>query len=427
MDYLKLFENHSQYETFINGGGVAKPNVSHCIQENKVHYNPIPHDYSKDYLTFMALEDGQFGFITSTNNVISYSIDEGRTWTELERNSPTSTVTAGNKIMWKGELEEIGEHNGIGSFASSGSFDVQGNVMSLLYGDNFGGQTNTSRLCNLFCRVEEQQQIEGPSIYEYYPCSVVNAKNLVLPATTLTEGCYHEMFRDCTSLTSAPELPATTLASQCYRDMFRGCTSLANVPPIGTTATTMAVNACTFMFRGCTSLTTAPELPATTLALCCYQNMFENCASLTTAPELPATTLAEACYNVMFAGCTSLTTAPELPATTLADSCYMSMFQDCTSLTTAPELPATTLTDYCYAHMFYGCTSLNYIKAMFTTTPSGSSPNYYTLNWVSGVASTGRFVKACDATWNVSGVNGIPEGWTVGYQQANGEPCEEIK
>jgi hypothetical protein len=28
--------------------------------------------------------------------------------------------------------------------------------------------------------------------------------------------CYYEMFRDCTSLTTAPELPATNLASYCY-------------------------------------------------------------------------------------------------------------------------------------------------------------------------------------------------------------------
>lgn len=115
----------------------------------------------------------------------------------------------------------------------------------------------------------------------------------------------------------------------------------------------------------------------------------------------------------MLDGCTSLTTAPELPATTLASNCYTYMFYGCTSLTTAPDLPATTLTNYCYYYMFDGCTSLNYIKAMFTTAPSGSSPNYYTTNWVNGVASTGTFVKNSAATWDVTGVNGIPTGWTV--------------
>jgi hypothetical protein len=85
------------------------------------------------------------------------------------------------------------------------------------------------------------------------------------------------------------------------------------------------------------------------------------------------------------------------------------MFSNCTSLTTAPELPATILAINCYNFMFDGCTNLNYIKAMFTTTPSIS----YTLNWVRGVSSTGTFIKNAEATWDVSGMNGIPTGWTV--------------
>lgn len=59
--------------------------------------------------------------------------------------------------------------------------------------------------------------------------------------------------------------------------------------------------------------------------------------------------------------------------------------------------------------MFYGCTSLNYIKAMFTTTPSTT----YTQNWVQNVSATGTFVKNSAAQWNVSGVHGIPDNWTV--------------
>lgn len=50
---------------------------------------------------------------------------------------------------------------------------------------------------------------------------------------------------------------------------------------------------------------------------------------------------------------------------------------------------------------------------MFTTTPSGSSPYYYTNSWVDGVASSGTFVKNANATWDVRGVNGIPNAWTV--------------
>ena len=388
--YLKLFETHAEYEQYVSGN-FEKPNVSHCVQEDDVHYNPWTH--ADEYLTFVAKESSTFTFTPQSSNVISYSTDGGETWTE----GNTVSVNNGDKVMWKGTMTP--SSNGIGKFGASGNFDVQGNIMSLLFGDNFKGQTDLTGKDYAF-----YNSFSGNT-------KVVNAENLSLPATTLVNNCYYHMFNGCTSLTAAPELPATTLANYCYCYMFSGCTNLVNAPELP--ATTLAIYCYASMFNGCTSLTTAPALPATTLANYCYYYMFNGCTSLVTAPALPATTLASSCYDHMFQNCTSLTTAPELPATTLAGSCYRYMFQNCTSLTSAPELPATTLANYCYYYMFKGCTSLNYIKAMFTTTPSGSSPNYYTQNWVSGVASSGTFVKNSAATWNVSGVNGIPTGWTV--------------
>ena len=192
-----------------------------------------------------------------------------------------------------------------------------------------------------------------------------------LPATNLTESCYSMMFYGCTGLTKAPELPATTLTESCYSKMFYGCTGLISAPSIS--ATTLAKDCCTDMFNGCTGLTTAPQLPATELAYECYLRMFKDCTGLTTAPELPATTLTELCYSEMFRGCTRLTTAPELPATTLTKSCYREMFKDCTRLTTAPELPATELAPYCYHEMFYGCDNLTQAPS---TLPALSMANY---------------------------------------------------
>ena len=492
MKYLKLFNNHTEYDDFVSGGTMVKPNVSHCVQENEVHYNP--RTWADEYFTTVARENGTISFNiwksmgTDMITSISYSTDNGETWTttnntnnKSEHLATTVTVNNGDKVMWKGDATQLGleySHNSVGSFFSSTcEFDAQGNIMSLLYGDDFKGETTI------------ESEYAFASLFHGYDgenaCDVVNAKNLSLPATTLAVACYSNMFGGCTSLTTAPELPATTLADGCYYSMFGGCTSLTMTPELP--ATTLAsgcysqmfdgctslVNApilpaetltdycyqnmfndCTSlttapklpaetltqycydgMFQGCTSLTTAPQLPATTLTEYCYNNMFNGCTSLTTAPQLPATTLAYVCYGYMFNGCTSLTTAPELPATTLANECYIGMFYGCTSLTTAPELPANTLAEHCYSYMFGGCTSLttapelpgitlarwcysymfqncsnlNYIKAMFTTTPGTD----YTISWVSGVASSGTFVKNSAATWNVTGVNGIPTGWTV--------------
>ena len=55
-----------------------------------------------------------------------------------------------------------------------------------------------------------------------------------LPATTLTNACYSDMFMNCTSLAAAPELPAPTLVEGCYSSMFSGCSSLGYVKCLAT-------------------------------------------------------------------------------------------------------------------------------------------------------------------------------------------------
>ena len=229
-----------------------------------------------------------------------------------------------------------------------------------------------------------------------------------LPSMDLTERCYERMFAGCTSLTVPPELPATEIKNggASYCGMFSGCTNLTTAPALP--ATTLASSCYAGMFTGCTKLTTAPALPATTLAESCYSSMFDSCTSLRVAPSLPATTLSDYCYTEMFAHCSNLEVAPELPATTLVYYCYGGMFWECTSLTTAPELPASTLATSSYSSMFKGCTNLNYVKCLATNVSVYNCIN----EWLSGVSSTGTFVKAANAQWP-TGVSGIPEGWTV--------------
>ena len=351
------------------------PNVSFCEDERGVYYNPYvepPHDYSQDYFTMVITTGG--GNVTwtgsSNTNKLSYSTDNGANWSTAN-SSITLPVSEGDNVLWKGDTNPI-EWQGIGKFGGDDNvrYSVEGNTMSLLFGDNFKGQTSLEGKNYALSHLFESNK------------NIISAKNLSLSATTLTEQCYCEMFEDCTSLTTAPSvLPATTLIKQCYGSMFDGCTSLV----------------------------TAPELPATTLANGCYYQMFEDCTSLTTAPELPATTLVDSCYQEMFRGCTSLTTTPELPATTLAERCYSSMFNGCTSLTTAPELPATTLANGCYSYMFGGCTNLNSIICLATNIPGNNCTNF----WVNNVASSGTFTKASSMTSWSTGTSGIPSGWTV--------------
>ena len=221
------------------------------------------------------------------------------------------------------------------------------------------------------------------------------------------------LFKDCSVLTTAPELPATKLAEHCYASMFSGCTSLTSAPKLP--AIELAKFCYRYMFFGCTSLTAASELPATKLAGDCYNYMFSGCTSLTSAPELPATKLAGDCYNYMFSGCTSLTSAPELPATKLADNCYSNMFYGCTSLTSAPELSAIELARACYCKMFYGCENLLSVTMLAPSDQISKTTNCC-LNWLldAGTSATSRTLKVQDAAAYTALESNLPDIWKKG-------------
>lgn len=125
---------------------------------------------------------------------------------------------------------------------------------------------------------------------------------------------------------------------------------------------------CCDMFYNCTSLTTPPELPAMTLANSCYFEMFYGCSSLVNAPELPATTLANSCYERMFIDCISLTTPPELPATALANYCYDRMFVSCTNIKLSTTKTGVYQTPYRIPSVGTGTTATDALRNMFSST-----------------------------------------------------------
>ena len=386
------------------------------------------------YITFSANELQALSMSESVDN-LEYSVNGGK-WKTLG----TTTVTFGGNY---GELRLRGK-NSYGTarsaswpsysqikFSTSAHVACTGDIRTLIDYENYSSTpTDYAKFCWLFG--DCYQLTSAP----------------LLPAVNLASECYYEMFSDCSGLTEAPELPAEIMSGSCYSRMFYGCTSLEKAPELP--ATVLAERCYGSMFSGCTSLTEAPLLPATTLATYCYSGMFMDCTSLTEAPSLPATILAESCYSSMFRGCTSLLEAPLLPATTLATYCYSGMFMDCTSLTEAPSLPSTILALGCYGAMFNGCISLTKAPLLpATTLVSGCygrglvvnsvgvayiytgmfkgcsnlisvtmlatdiSDNSCMEDWLSGVSSTGTFVKAPEMTTLPIGSDGIPSGWTV--------------
>ena len=257
------------------------------IGSTKIYPSGGTVDYSKQYLTFEVVNGGNITITASNTDVaktIQYSTDNGSTWTSLTTSTTAQelggTLSAGDKVLVKGTNTTYGTSSYYNSFGGTANVNVYGNIMSLIYGDNF---------------VDKKTLTDRYTFYRLFPSytNLLSAKNLILPATTLTSNCYAYMFYGCTSLVNPPQLPATVLAIGCYDDMFAGCTSLI----------------------------IAPELPATTLAIYCYDSMFLSCISLTTAPILPATTLVRYCYFRMFEGCTNLTYIKMLATDISANNC----------------------------------------------------------------------------------------------------------
>ena len=280
---------------------------------------------------------------------VQYSRDRS-TWKTLNNTSTTArtvTVQPGEKIYLRCSANGWG-NTSTTSYRNSitGVSKVGGNIMSLLYGSNFTGDETSfpSTNANTFACIFRENS------------NLLDASELLLPATTLANGCYCGMFSQDSLLVHGPKrLPAKTLTTECYRGMFEYCNALAE----------------------------CPDLPATTLATTCYRGMFISCNALTTLPKLNATTLSTGCYQIMFRYCTGITKAPDLNVSTLVADCYRGMFD--------------------------GCTSLNYVKCLAENdiTPDG---NVYI--WLQDVAATGTFVKAAGSVWE-TGANGIPSGWTV--------------
>ncbi len=332
-----------------------------------------------NYLCFTADTAGaSVWYVNGADNEpnVQYSLN-GVDWRDWPADTPVTLANIGDKVYVRGDNPDGFSHdnssndaNGPGTtnsrFKMSGRIAASGSVMSLI--DGVGTSTKI-------------------------PCAY----------------CFSDLFRDCVSLTKAPELPATELAPNCYALMFQKCTNLTNAPELP--ATELATRCYISMFLNCSSLTDVPaSLPATKMEIGSYWGMFAYCSKLIKSPELSATELAPRCYNSMFIGCESLAEAPKLVATELADSCYFKMFSGCTSLVKAPELPADSWKKGCYSEMFSGCTSLNYIKMDVLTLDNDLNA---TKKWVDGIDGEGVFIFLCGSKYDKHGASEVPTNFTI--------------
>ena len=237
---------------------VSAPQISKSVSF-KVVVNAIPAEQlaavdKATPLTFLPQDDGKIT-VTFNNGItlagdIHFTINDGQ-----EQTIAKNTAGAYDIQAKKGDVVQLYSINtslgGGGSSSAARALtravdegakyinirpsmktEIFGNVMSLLKGkDNLEGAT----------AIEAKNAFYG--LFAGAENLVNNAeRQLVLPATTLTEGCYQDMFNGCKGIEKAPVLPAPKLEKGCYQEMFYDCAKLNHVKCL---ATDISAEGCT--------------------------------------------------------------------------------------------------------------------------------------------------------------------------------------
>ena len=220
MNYLKLFQNHSEYEDFVSGGTMIIPNVSHCISEDEVHYNPIIIIMTVRYNVTNARIPTQLYTYTQQEGIIGAAMFDK---VEVEKVSKTQE----DDLYIEVPIADLDASGGTWHFAINGEYTVKYTLKDpTLIGAEF----------------DEQRQTVTRLGATFMGCSSVISVNIPNSVTSIGYGA----FRGCIGLTGVTMSDCVTSIGD-YA--FSGCTGLASVT-IPDSVTSIGESA----FYDCTSL-----------------------------------------------------------------------------------------------------------------------------------------------------------------------------
>lgn len=286
---------------FVNSGITALYiGNTHCSAAyvGDVKVWPTAIDYLREYLTIEIVSAGTIVFSerdtgTPVNKVIEVSVNNCA-WTAMATSASTTiNVAVGDKIRCRGNNTTY-KGSSAGSRAefvkSTAIFNLYGNIMSLIYGDNFIGNTT----------------LNGSFRSMFEGTNAVDADNLIFPALVVPDEGYMNMFMNCYLLEKQPTVLATEAGNKAFQGFVAGCTKLKVGKEIYVTKLN-GTNVFQYMYQGDTALETVTStLPATSLTKYCYSYMFNGCSNLTNTPFLPASSVPSSAYYFLFRNCSKV-------------------------------------------------------------------------------------------------------------------------
>jgi hypothetical protein len=254
MEFIKLFETHSEYESYINSENKKLPNLSYCQDADDVHLNPIYYIIAKYNVTSTS-ED------TSLMNGLSVNVNKMYIDGVLVDNNVTSYQfnTIGEHIV---KYELINN-----SILPGGSFYQCSSLTSVTIPNSIITINSTAfGSCTSLTNITIPNSVTTIGDSAFFSCTSLTSVTIPNNVTTIGNGA----FTNCSGLTSIT-IPnsVTTIGS----GAFSGCTNLTSVT-IGNNVTSINGGA----FAGCAGLTsiTIPN-SVTTLG----NGAFSGCSNLT--------------------------------------------------------------------------------------------------------------------------------------------------
>ena len=293
MKFTKLFQSHSDYNTYINSQYKVLPNVSYCENENEVHFNPwvetrvvakfnVTDTSSATTICFTTyFTEIEIDGVVQPSVVDAYTFDT--TGEHTVKYTLVDPTTIGNYAFYYfTNLTNITIPNSVTSIGES-VFDECTSLTSVTIGNS----------------------VTTIGWYAFKGCSSLT--NITIPDSITTIG--NSAFYDCTGLTSITIPNGVTKINE---NTFHYCTSLTNIT-IPNSVTSIDENA----FYECTGLTSL-TIPNSVTSI--GQMAFTGCSGLTnvTIPNSISTIGISA-----FANCSSLisiTVQATIPPTLDRDS-----------------------------------------------------------------------------------------------------------
>ena len=221
-EYIKLFQNHTQYEAYKNSADYIRPNVSYCQDQNEVHYNyEIPNN------TIIYRASSKLNETTSNKN------------SGLHTNAFNETITNHTFENGVGTIEFDNDVTSIGNYAfyNSGITNIIiPNTVTSIGGGAFTG-------CTSLTSVNIPNSVTSIGGEAFYYCTRLESINIPNGVTTIS----NFTFNQCSSLTNIT-IPNTV--TKIGNSAFSGCTSLTGTLTIPNSV----INIETFAFSDCRNI-----------------------------------------------------------------------------------------------------------------------------------------------------------------------------